>query len=124
MLFFFLQVSVALLLFCSVYMLVLLPETVKPCTEREHHSQSLNRVFGVVQQKIMSMRYAATIVFSRYICSYTSFSLCYPFSYLMLWLYKTSLLHILPRTFIYDLVGVNIYFYLLLKGFSFLSAQC
>lgn len=56
------EVSVALLLFCPVYMIVFLAETVKLRPKMEQRSPSLHRAFEVVQERYKSMRYAATIV--------------------------------------------------------------
>lgn len=60
------QVSVALLMFCSIYMFLFLEETVNLGPKREKSSSFLHGVLEVIQTRYKSMRYAATIVVTRY----------------------------------------------------------
>lgn len=58
------EVSIALLIFCPVYMVLFLAETVKPTPKLDQHSPRLSKAFKVVLERYNTMRYAATIVFS------------------------------------------------------------
>jgi MFS family permease len=56
-------VSIALLIFCPVYMMLFLKETVKKSvTSGDRNSHGSNNPFKVVKARYVSMRYAATVV--------------------------------------------------------------
>lgn len=58
------QVSIALLLFCSIYMALFLVETIQPAPRQNQNSTNLNKVVKVSQERYNSMKYAALTVFS------------------------------------------------------------
>lgn len=58
------EVSIALLIFCPVYMALFLVETVKPEPKQDQHSAWLKNAFKVVTKRYKSMKYSATIVIS------------------------------------------------------------
>ncbi|KAL6991164.1 hypothetical protein U1Q18_009283, partial [Sarracenia purpurea var. burkii] len=61
------EVSVALLVFCPLYMYLFLVETVKPTPRYNQHSPCLQKAFKTVEERYNSMRHAAIIVLSRYL---------------------------------------------------------
>ncbi|XP_057980879.1 uncharacterized protein LOC131166385 [Malania oleifera] len=58
------KVSVALLIFCPVYVKLFLVETVQPAPKQEQDTPCLNKFVKVSKERYNTMRYAATIVFS------------------------------------------------------------
>ncbi|XP_010681370.2 uncharacterized protein LOC104896328 [Beta vulgaris subsp. vulgaris] len=58
------KVSIALLIFCPVYMLFFLPETVKQRHREEPQSSLLSKFLTFPKQRYNSMKYAATVVIS------------------------------------------------------------
>ncbi|KAK9283830.1 hypothetical protein L1049_012084 [Liquidambar formosana] len=56
------EVSIALLIFCPVYMYFFLVETVKPAPRQEQNSPCLTKASKALRERYNSMRYAATIV--------------------------------------------------------------
>ncbi|XP_057979737.1 uncharacterized protein LOC131165733 [Malania oleifera] len=58
------KVSIALLIFCPVYIKLFLVETVQPAPRQEQDTRCLNKVVKVSKERYSTMRYAATIVFS------------------------------------------------------------
>lgn len=64
------QVSIALLIFCPVYMQIFLVETTnKLTTQTDHDLSSLTKTVAIIHKRYVSMRDAATIVMSRYLAS-------------------------------------------------------
>ncbi|KAF7132293.1 hypothetical protein RHSIM_Rhsim09G0143000 [Rhododendron simsii] len=59
------QVSMALLVFCPVYMYLFLVETVKPTSRHDQHLGCLHKALMIVEKRYNSMRHATTIVLSR-----------------------------------------------------------
>ncbi|KAI3706036.1 hypothetical protein L1987_76289 [Smallanthus sonchifolius] len=55
-------VSIALLIFCPVYMAFFLVETVESTPNLDQHSSYLNKALAVVQERYKTMKYAVTIV--------------------------------------------------------------
>lgn len=64
--FVFIQVSIALLIFCPVYMAIFLVETVKSTPKVDQHSSYLSKALTVVQERYKTMKYAVNIVFNTY----------------------------------------------------------
>jgi len=64
---FLFQVSIALLIFGSVYMYFFLVETVERVDKRERDSTFLTKIINVTRKRYESMRYAAVVVFRRYL---------------------------------------------------------
>jgi hypothetical protein len=64
---FLFQVSIALLIFGSVYMYFFLVETVERVDKRERDSTFLTKIINVARKRYESMRYAAVVVFRRYL---------------------------------------------------------
>lgn len=60
------QVSIALLIFCPVYMHFFLVETVESAPRRDQDSTFLQKVVMVLKKRYKSMRDAALTVISRY----------------------------------------------------------
>ncbi|KAG5237862.1 hippocampus abundant transcript protein [Salix suchowensis] len=60
---FLFQVSIALLIFGSVYMYFFLAETVEPVEKRERDSTFLTNIINFTRKRYESMRYAAVLVF-------------------------------------------------------------
>ncbi|XP_024970513.1 hippocampus abundant transcript-like protein 1 [Cynara cardunculus var. scolymus] len=59
------EVSIALLIFCPVYMAVFLAETVESTTPKmDRHASYLSKTLTVVQKRYRTMKYAAKIVLS------------------------------------------------------------
>ncbi|KAL4557421.1 hypothetical protein LXL04_035598 [Taraxacum kok-saghyz] len=58
------EVSIALLIFCPVYMAIFLVETVMSTPRVDQHSSYLSKALTVVQQRYKTMKYAVTIVFN------------------------------------------------------------
>ncbi|XAR53495.1 hypothetical protein NMG60_11022072 [Bertholletia excelsa] len=58
------EVSIALLIFCPLYMYLFLVETVKPTPRIDEHSTCMYRMLKVVEVRYRSMRHAAAIVIS------------------------------------------------------------
>ncbi|KAI3750818.1 hypothetical protein L2E82_21667 [Cichorium intybus] len=58
------EVSIALLIFCPVYMAIFLVETVKSTPKVDRHSSYLSNALTVVQERYKTMKYAVTIVFN------------------------------------------------------------
>ncbi|XP_030964097.1 uncharacterized protein LOC115985276 [Quercus lobata] len=58
------QVSIALLIFCSVHMQLFLVETVKLAPKRDQVSACLTTPIKIIQKRYKSMKDAATIVMS------------------------------------------------------------
>ncbi|KAI3507056.1 hypothetical protein L1887_21796 [Cichorium endivia] len=58
------EVSIALLIFCPVYMAIFLVETVKSTPKVDRHSSYLSKALTVVQERYKTMKYAVTIVFN------------------------------------------------------------
>ncbi|KAK9075117.1 hypothetical protein SSX86_003436 [Deinandra increscens subsp. villosa] len=56
------EVSIALLVFCPVYMAIFLVETVESTPKLDRHSSYLNKALMVVQERYKTMKYAVTIV--------------------------------------------------------------
>lgn len=56
------EVSIALLIFCPVYMAIFLSETVESTPKEDQHSSYLRKTLTVVQERYKTMRYAVTIV--------------------------------------------------------------
>ncbi|GKC48081.1 hippocampus abundant transcript-like protein protein 1 [Tanacetum coccineum] len=56
------EVSIALLIFCPVYMAFFLSETVESTPKEDQHSSYLSKTLTVVQERYKTMKYAATIV--------------------------------------------------------------
>lgn len=56
------EVSIALLIFCPVYMKIFLAETVIPSPRQDHDSACFTRVSKAIQDRYTSMRYSATVV--------------------------------------------------------------
>ncbi|KAJ0789312.1 putative sugar transporter, major facilitator superfamily, MFS transporter superfamily [Helianthus annuus] len=56
------EVSIALLIFCPVYMAFFLVETVKSTPKLDQHSSYLNKALTVVQERYKTMKYAVIIV--------------------------------------------------------------
>ncbi|KAI8539686.1 hypothetical protein RHMOL_Rhmol09G0202100 [Rhododendron molle] len=57
-------VSIALLVFCPVYMYLFLVETVKPTSRHDQHLGCLHKAVMIVEERCNSMRHATTIVLS------------------------------------------------------------
>ncbi|KAK2973944.1 hypothetical protein RJ640_001412 [Escallonia rubra] len=58
------EVSIALLVFCPVYITLFLTETVTPTTRQDQRLPIFNKALKVVQERYNSMRHALTIVLS------------------------------------------------------------
>ncbi|CAI9302059.1 unnamed protein product [Lactuca saligna] len=58
------EVSIALLIFCPVYMAIFLVETVKSTPKVDQHSSYLSKALTVVQERYKTMKYAVNIVFN------------------------------------------------------------
>lgn len=58
------EVSIALLIFCPVYMAMFLAETVQPTPKLNQDSSYLSKALTVVQERYKTMKYAVTIVLS------------------------------------------------------------
>ncbi|XP_076902644.1 uncharacterized protein LOC143557464 [Bidens hawaiensis] len=56
------EVSIALLIFCPVYMAFFLVETIELTPKVDQHSSYLNKAVTVVQERYKTMKYAVTIV--------------------------------------------------------------
>lgn len=56
------EVSIALLIFCPVYMLFFLPETVRQRQRQEPQSSLISKFLTFPKQRFNSMKYAATVV--------------------------------------------------------------
>lgn len=58
------EVSIALLIFCPLYMTLFLPETLTPVSKGYQRMPFLKKIFKIVQERYNSMRYAAKVVIS------------------------------------------------------------
>ena len=80
---FLFQVSIALLIFGSVYMYFFLAETVEPVEKRERDSTFLTNIINFTRKRYESMRYAAVVVLRRYFSNpFIDFELLLYFSFL------------------------------------------
>ncbi|KAL3520872.1 hypothetical protein ACH5RR_019021 [Cinchona calisaya] len=58
------EVSIALLVFCPVYMTLFLPETITPAPQGDQRLPYLKKACKIVEQRYHSMRHAANIIIS------------------------------------------------------------